>query len=110
MTVPLDDKMVHRAFGIYETFTVRNSMIYNLEKKVKTFYSFANSLKFSNINFTIFFIIVEKLKPPFDQDYAQAIIIAVARAAKQANSEVTIWMSPGPGDYSLIIKVIFEYL
>jgi len=95
MTVPLDDKMVHRAFGIYETFTVRNSMIYNLEKKVKTFYSFANSLK---------------LKPPFDQDYAQAIIIAVARAAKQANSEVTIWMSPGPGDYSLIIKVIFEYL
>ena len=59
MTVPLDDKMVHRAFGVYETLTIKNSSIYNLHKKVQSFYSYAEALK---------------LRPPFDLEYAQGII------------------------------------
>ncbi len=56
MTVPLDDKMVHRAFGIYETFTVRNSLVYNLHRKVHSFFSHVVALR---------------LHPPFDEQYAK---------------------------------------
>ena len=92
MTVPLDDKIIHRAFGIYETFTSKNYCVYNLYKKMQSLYSFAETFK---------------LRPPFDHKYAQAAVIALINASKRPNCQVTMWMSPGPGDYSIFIKVSF---
>eukprot|EP00826_Nyctotherus_ovalis_P054812 TRINITY_DN7212_c0_g1_i6.p1 TRINITY_DN7212_c0_g1~~TRINITY_DN7212_c0_g1_i6.p1 ORF type:complete len:265 (+),score=19.38 TRINITY_DN7212_c0_g1_i6:144-938(+) len=90
MTVPLDDKIVHRAFGIFETFTISDYLVYNLPKKVESLYKFAEAFH---------------LTPPFDPAHAQAAVIALVRAAKRPACQVTMWMSPGPGDYSLFIKV-----
>ena len=59
MTVPLDDKIVHRAFGVYETLTIKNSFVYHLDKKVQSLFSFAESLQ---------------LRPPFDPQYAKGSI------------------------------------
>ena len=61
MTVPLDDKMVHRAFGFYETFTVRNALLYNFHDRVKSLYAYAKMLK---------------LRPPFPEDYAKGTLQA----------------------------------
>jgi len=93
MSIPLDDKIVHRAFGIFETFYIKDYLIHSLPKKMEALYRFIETFK---------------LRPPFDCLQAQATVIALARAANKSNCQITMWISPGPGDYSLFINVKVE--
>jgi branched-chain amino acid aminotransferase len=86
MTVPLDDHLVHRGDGVFEAFKCVNGRIYNLA---------AHLARLSDSAASIF------LTVPLDKPALTALIIETIRAGKNPDCTVRVFVSRGPGGFSV---------
>ena len=86
MMVPIDDHMVHRGDGIFETFKCVNGAIYNLEGHLDRLQRSADNLDF-NLPATI---------PDLRE-----IIFQTIRAGKSHNCYIRMFISRGPGSFGV---------
>jgi len=85
MTLPLDDHMVHRGDGVFETIKCTDWNIYALARHL-------DRLKSS--------MAASFLEPPVDEKRLIEIVLATVRAGNNGNCMVRIFISRGPGSFS----------
>ncbi|XP_031488328.1 D-amino-acid transaminase, chloroplastic isoform X2 [Nymphaea colorata] len=86
MVIPMDDHMVHRGHGVFDTATVVDGFLYELDSHLERF---LRSAKMARITL------------PFDLPIMRAILIQTVSASKCRNGSLRYWLSSGPGDFLL---------
>ncbi len=86
MLIPLDDHIVHRGDGIFETVKFVDGKLYQLESHLQRMQHGAD---------TIF------LTPPCSWEDMGKIIIAVAKASEEKNGLIRILFGRGPGGFGI---------
>ncbi|KAL0311984.1 UNVERIFIED_CONTAM: D-amino-acid transaminase, chloroplastic [Sesamum radiatum] len=86
MVIPMDDHMVHRGHGVFDTAAIFDGYLYELDQHIDRF------LRSSAM---------AKIKPPFDRESIRSILIQTVSASKCTTGSLRYWLSPGPGDFQL---------
>lgn len=86
MQIPVDDHLVHRGDGIFETFKCVDGGIYNLDAHLERFYRSAGLLAFS-ISWT--------------PDEIRDLTIQTLRAGMHRDAAVRLMLSRGPGSFNV---------
>ncbi|KAK4274293.1 hypothetical protein QN277_017538 [Acacia crassicarpa] len=86
MVIPMDDHMVHRGHGVFDTAAIIDGHLYELDQHVDRFLRSA---------------IMSKINPPFDRESIRRILIQTVSASKCRNGSLRYWLSAGPGDFQL---------
>ncbi|KAI3821652.1 hypothetical protein L1987_09221 [Smallanthus sonchifolius] len=86
MLIPMDDHMVHRGHGVFDTAAIVDGFLYELEQHLDRFLGSANKAK---------------IKPPFDKESTKQILIQTVSASCCRNGSLRYWLSSGPGDFQL---------
>src|SRR3990172_3384298 len=84
MVLPLDDHMVHRGHAVFDTATLTNGMLYQLDPHLDRLIMSSNGARISL---------------PFSREQWRRIILATAAASRQSEGSVRYWLSAGPGGY-----------
>ena len=82
MVVPMDDHLVHRGDGVFETVKIVSNRIYLLRQHVARLFASAERIG---------------LNPKWTADEIGSLVQATARAAKRPDALVRILLSRGPG-------------
>jgi branched-chain amino acid aminotransferase len=85
MTVPVDDHMVHRGDGLFETCQCLDGAIYNLDAHLERLEGGAKTIA---------------LKMPWSREEIRTIVAAVLRAGGHRDALVRMFVSRGPGGHS----------
>lgn len=85
MIVPVDDHMVHRGDGLFETFKCVDGAVYNLDAHLARLEHGAQAID---------------LRIPWTRDDIRRIIGEVLRAANRRDALIRIFLSRGPGGHS----------
>jgi 4-amino-4-deoxychorismate lyase len=86
MLVPIDDHMVHRGDGVFEGVKAEYHAVYLLEEHLDRLFCSAEKIS---------------LKPMLTRDEMKEIILATLRAANQPQAFIRIYLSRGPGSFSV---------
>ncbi|CAK9136399.1 unnamed protein product [Ilex paraguariensis] len=86
MVIPMDDHMVHRGHGVFDTAAIMDGYLYELDQHLDRFLRSA---------------IMAKIKPPFDRETIRRILIQTVSASKCRKGSLRYWLSAGPGDFQL---------
>lgn len=86
MVLPLDDHMVHRGHGVFDTATLANGMLYQLDQHLARL---ARSAEMARIPL------------PYPPEKLRQIIIETAAASGRRDASVRYWLSAGPGGFGL---------
>ncbi|XP_020585270.1 D-amino-acid transaminase, chloroplastic-like [Phalaenopsis equestris] len=86
MVIPIDDHMVHRGHGVFDTAMLMNGCLYDLDSHLDRFLKSASSAKIS---------------PPYPRETIKGIIFLLAAASKLKTGSIRYWLSSGPGDFLL---------
>ncbi|PON76525.1 Aminotransferase class IV [Parasponia andersonii] len=86
MVIPIDDHMVHRGHGVFDTATIMDGYLYELDQ---------------HLNRILRSAAMAKINPPFDRETIRRILIQTASASKCRNGSLKYWLSVGPGDFQL---------
>ncbi|KAM7459385.1 hypothetical protein LguiA_036379 [Lonicera macranthoides] len=86
MVIPMDDHMVHRGHGVFDTAAIMDGNLYELDQHLDRFIGSAK---------------MAKIKPPFDREGIRRILIQTVSASKCKNGSLRYWLSAGPGDFQL---------
>lgn len=86
MVIPMDDHMVHRGHGVFDTAAIVDGFLYELDQHLDRF---LNSAKMA------------KIKLPFDKESIRRILIQTVSASKCRIGSLRYWLSAGPGDFQL---------
>ncbi|KAL5564298.1 hypothetical protein UlMin_028477 [Ulmus minor] len=86
MVIPIDDHMVHRGHGVFDTAIILNGYLYELDGHLDRFLRSASKAKISS---------------PFPQSTLRSILIQLAAASKCKKGTLRYWLSSGPGDFLL---------
>ncbi|XP_062097738.1 D-amino-acid transaminase, chloroplastic-like isoform X2 [Humulus lupulus] len=86
MVIPIDDHMVHRGHGVFDTATIMDGYLYELDQHVNRILRSAS---------------MAKINPAFDKETLRRILIQTASASKCRNGSIKYWLSVGPGDFQL---------
>lgn len=86
MVVPLDDHMVHRGHGVFDTATLANGMLYQLDQHVERLVRSAA---------------MARIPLPFPAQKLRQIVIETAAASGRRDGSVRYWLSAGPGGFGL---------
>jgi branched-chain amino acid aminotransferase len=86
MMVPIDDHMVHRGDGIFETFKCVDGAIYNFEEHLKRLQRSAANLDF---------------RLPINMEQLRRTVIETTRAGGEHNSYIRLFISRGPGSFGV---------
>lgn len=86
MIIPLDDHMVHRGHGVFDTAAVINGMVYQLDQHLDRFVRSAT---------------MAKIPLPFSKEEMKEIILETIVVSKQRKASVRYWLSAGPGGFGL---------
>jgi len=86
MLLPMDDHMVHRGDGVFEGIKVVNRSIYLLEEHLERLFESARKISL-NLSFGI--------------EHVRQIIIETLRVANKDNAMIRIFISRGPGNFSV---------
>ncbi|KAL2548449.1 D-amino-acid transaminase [Forsythia ovata] len=86
MVIPLDDHMVHRGHGVFDTAAIMDGYLYELDQHLDRFLRSAT---------------MAKIKPPFDRESTRRILIQTVSASKCIKGSLRYWLSAGPGDFQL---------
>lgn len=89
LLIPMDDHIVHRGDGIFETVKYVNRKIYQLDAHVNRMRKGAEAIG---------------LNPPCTWDRLKEIIIEIAKAADEDNGLVRIMMGRGPGGFGIDVR------
>jgi 4-amino-4-deoxychorismate lyase len=86
MVLPLDDHMVHRGHGVFDTATLTRGMLYQLDPHIERLVSSAAAAR---------------IALPFPKQELRQIILETAAASGKRDGSVRYWLSAGPGGYGL---------
>ncbi|HWP60034.1 MAG TPA: aminotransferase class IV [Candidatus Acidoferrales bacterium] len=86
MVVPLDDHMVHRGHGVFDTATLAHGMLYQLDPHLERLLRSAE---------------MARIPLPFPPARLREIILDTAAASGQREASVRYWLSAGPGGFGL---------
>jgi len=86
MVLPLDDHMVHRGHAVFDTATLANGMLYQLDQHLVRFQSSAE---------------MARIPLPFPREKMRQIILDTAAASGRRDGSVRYWLSAGPGGFGL---------
>lgn len=86
MVLPLDDHMVHRGHGVFDTATLTHGMLYQLDPHLDRLLRSAE---------------LARIRLPFPRERLRRIILETAAASGQQDAAVRYWVSAGPGGFGL---------
>lgn len=86
MVVPLDDHMVHRGHAVFDTATLTQGMLYQLDPHLDRLLHSAEAAR---------------IPLPFSRPQLRQIILDTAAASGQRDGSVRYWLSAGPGGFAL---------
>ncbi|XP_071725910.1 D-amino-acid transaminase, chloroplastic-like [Rutidosis leptorrhynchoides] len=86
MVIPIDDHMVHRGHGVFDTAIILDGYIYELDGHLDRFLLSASRAK---------------IESPFPKSTLQSIIIQLAAASNCKKGTLRYWLTAGPGDFLL---------
>ncbi|KAL6629457.1 hypothetical protein ACP70R_029222 [Stipagrostis hirtigluma subsp. patula] len=86
MVIPIDDHMVHRGHGVFDTTAIMDGHLYELEQHLDRFLRSA---------------VMAKIPLPFDRPTIRSILIQTVSASKCTQGSLRYWLSVGPGDFQL---------
>ncbi|XP_047322464.1 D-amino-acid transaminase, chloroplastic [Impatiens glandulifera] len=86
MVIPMDDHMVHRGHGVFDTAAIMDGYLYELDQHLDRFIGSAT---------------MAKIKLPFDRESIRRILIQTVSASKCRRGSLRYWLSGGPGDFNL---------
>ncbi|XP_027333783.1 D-amino-acid transaminase, chloroplastic [Abrus precatorius] len=86
MVIPMDDHMVHRGHGVFDTAAIVDGYLYELDQHLDRFLRSAS---------------MSKIDPPFDHGSIRRILIQTVSASKCRKGSLRYWLSAGPGDFQL---------
>ncbi|XP_021837883.1 D-amino-acid transaminase, chloroplastic-like [Spinacia oleracea] len=86
MMIPIDDHMVHRGHGVFDTAIIFNGFLYELDAHLERFQRSAS---------------LAKISPPFSGSAFRSILIQLTEKSKCKNGTLRYWLSAGSGNFSL---------
>lgn len=86
MVIPIDDHMVHRGHGVFDTAMIMDGYLYELDLHLNRFLHSAERAK---------------IQSPFSRSTLRAILIQLAASSKCKKGSLRYWLSAGPGDFLL---------
>jgi 4-amino-4-deoxychorismate lyase len=86
MVLPLDDHMVHRGHGVFDTATLTHGMLYQLDAHLDRLLRSAG---------------LARITPPFPRQQLRETILATVAASRRREGSVRYWLSAGPGGFGL---------
>ncbi|CAN7006084.1 unnamed protein product [Brassica rapa subsp. trilocularis] len=86
MVLPLDDHMVHRGHGVFDTAMIVNGHLYELDQHLDRIIRSAS---------------MAKIPLPFDRETIRRILIQTVSVSGCRYGSLRYWLSAGPGDFSL---------
>ena len=87
MTVPLDDHMVHRGHGVFDTCSLVNGRLYRLGIHIDRLLASASGAR---------------LQVPWSRDELIGMVADTAAASGARNGIVRYWLTAGPGGFSFM--------
>ncbi|CAN6330934.1 unnamed protein product [Urochloa humidicola] len=89
MMIPIDDHMVHRGHGVFDTATLSDGYLYELDSHLDRLLDSASKAK---------------INPPFPRETMRDVLIQMTAASRCRNGSIKYWLSAGPGDFLLSQK------
>lgn len=89
MLIPLDDHMVHRGHGVFDTALILGGYLYELDAHLDRLLKSAA---------------MAKITPPFSRSLLREILMSTAVASNCRDGSLRYWLSAGPGGFSLSSK------
>ncbi|PUZ63419.1 hypothetical protein GQ55_3G066900 [Panicum hallii var. hallii] len=86
MVIPIDDHMVHRGHGVFDTATISDGCLYELDSHLDRLLASASKAK---------------IDPPFPRETMRGILIQMTAASGCKDGSIKYWLSAGPGDFLL---------
>ncbi|KAJ6886793.1 D-amino-acid transaminase [Populus alba x Populus x berolinensis] len=86
MVIPMDDHMVHRGHGVFDTAIILDGHLYELDVHLARFLRSASKARISS---------------PFPCSTLRSILIQLAAASKCKKGTIRYWLSAGPGNFLL---------
>ncbi|XP_042503185.1 D-amino-acid transaminase, chloroplastic-like isoform X2 [Macadamia integrifolia] len=86
MVIPIDDHMVHRGHGVFDTAMIFNGYLYELDTHLDRFLRSASKAKISS---------------PFPQSSLRSILLQLAAVSQCKKGSLRYWLSAGPGNFLL---------
>eukprot|EP01018_Ginkgo_biloba_P001406 Gb_28702 [translate_table: standard] len=86
MAIPIDDHMVHRGHGVFDTAMIIDGCLYELDPHLDRFLRSASSAK---------------IVPPFDRSSLRSILVQTVAASQCRKGSLRYWLTAGPGDFLL---------
>ncbi|KAJ1278940.1 hypothetical protein BS78_04G117100 [Paspalum vaginatum] len=86
MVIPIDDHMVHRGHGVFDTAAIMDGHLYELEQHLDRFLRSAW---------------MARIPLPFDRSTIRGILIQTVSTSKCTQGSLRYWLSVGPGDFQL---------
>ncbi len=86
MVLPIDDHMVHRGHGVFDTTTLANGMLYQLDEHLDRLIGSAE---------------IARIPLPFPRNRLRQIILDTAAVSGHRDGVLRFWLSAGPGGFSL---------
>lgn len=86
MVIPIDDHMVHRGHGVFDTAIILDGYLYELDGHLDRFLLSASRAKITS---------------PFPKSTLSAILIQLTAASNCKKGTLRYWLSAGPGDFLL---------
>ncbi|KAF0926902.1 hypothetical protein E2562_028408 [Oryza meyeriana var. granulata] len=89
MVIPIDDHMVHRGHGVFDTAMISDGYLYEVD---------------SHLDRLLISAAKAKISSPFPRETLRAILVQMTAASKCRNGSIKYWLSAGPGDFLLSPK------
>ncbi|KAK3028387.1 hypothetical protein RJ639_039597 [Escallonia herrerae] len=86
MVIPMDDHMVHRGHGVFDTAIIVDGYLYELDVHLDRFLRSASKARISS---------------PFPRSTLRTILIQLTVASKCKKGTLRYWLTAGPGDFLL---------
>ncbi|KAH6795674.1 hypothetical protein C2S51_036660 [Perilla frutescens var. frutescens] len=86
MVIPIDDHMVHRGHGVFDTAIILDGYLYELDVHLARFLRSASKAR---------------IESPFDKSTLRSILVQLAAASECKTGTLRYWLSAGPGNFTL---------
>ncbi|XP_057949260.1 D-amino-acid transaminase, chloroplastic-like isoform X2 [Malania oleifera] len=86
MVIPIDDHMVHRGHGVFDTAIIFNGYLYELDVHLDRFLRSASKAKISS---------------PFSRSALRSILLQLTAVSLCKKGTLRYWLSAGPGNFLL---------
>ncbi|EEF39127.1 D-amino-acid transaminase, chloroplastic isoform X2 [Ricinus communis] len=86
MVIPIDDHMVHRGHGVFDTSIIFDGYLYELDVHLDRFLRSASKARITS---------------PFPRSTLRSILLQMTAASKCKKGTLRFWLSAGPGDFLL---------